>query len=205
MTLKGLPGGMYRPLSGKQIETIHSSALSILEKIGVTYDPGIEETIDMLENSGAHVDRKKTRITFPPELIVEQANTAPAQVILYSRDGKNDLYLTDHNVYMGTGGAAVNILDLKTGQPRPPTLNDLYQIGRLVDNLENIHFLLRPCITTDIPDDAYDVKIFYICLRTTQKHVMSGVIDEAGFHQALDVASMLAGNAGSVLISARSC
>ena len=194
MTLKGLPGGIYRPLSGRQIETIHNSALTILEKTGVAYDPGIDETIDMLEKSGAIVDREKTRITFPPELIMEQANRAPAQVILYSRDGKNDLDLSDHNVHMGTGGAAVKVLDLATGQPRPSTLNDLYQIGRLVDNLENVHFLLRPCIPTDIPESSYDVNMFYSCLRTTQKHVMSGVNDETGFHQVLDLASMLAGS-----------
>ena len=71
MTLMGLPGGIYRPLSEKQIETIHNSALSILDKTGVIYDPGIDEIITLLEKSGARMEREKNRITFPPELIKE--------------------------------------------------------------------------------------------------------------------------------------
>lgn len=195
MSLKGLTGGIYRPLSQKQIRIIHDSALEILEKIGVAYDPGIDEIIALLEKSGARVNRKKARITFPRQLIAAQAEKAPAQVVLYSRDGRNDLDLTGHKVYMGTGGAAVRILDLDTGRPRPTSLNDLYQVGRLVDRLENIHFLLRPCIPTDIPESAYDVNMFYSCLKATQKHVMSGVSDESGVRRAVDMASIIAGGA----------
>jgi len=53
------------------------------------------------------------------------------RVVLYSRDGDNDLDLTRHGVYLGTGGAAVKILDLGDGQVRSTTLGDLYQLGRL--------------------------------------------------------------------------
>jgi len=76
---------------------------------------------------------------------------------------------------------------------RPPTLNDLYQIGRLVDTLDNIHFFLRPCIPTDIPQTAYDVNVFYAGLKATAKHVMAGVNDVEGLHKILDLAAMVAG------------
>ena len=193
MNLKGLAGGQYRPLSPQQIETIHTASLKILESIGITYEPGLEATLAMLEEAGATIDHKRSRITFPPNLIEAQAARAPEQVILYSRDGKNDLDLSQHNVYLGTGGAAINILDLESGQVRPSTLNDLYQIGRLVDALDNIHFFLRPCIPTDIPQTAYDVNVFYACLKATAKHVMAGVNDEKGFQRVLDLASTIAG------------
>jgi trimethylamine--corrinoid protein Co-methyltransferase len=101
-------------------------------------------------------------------------------VILYARDGKNDLDLTEDKVHLGTGGAAVKILDMETGLPRSSTLKDLYDLGRLVDRLDHIHFFLRPCIPTDIPEADYDVNMFYACLKATGKHVMSGVNDEAG-------------------------
>ena len=95
---------------------------------------------------------------------------------------------------MGTGGAAIKILDLKTGQLRETTLSDLYDATRLVDQLKNIHFLVRPCIPTDIPKEAYDINMFYACLKATQKHVMSGVNDEEGLHKVLDMAAMIAGS-----------
>jgi len=54
----------------------------------------------------------------------------------------------------------IKILDLESGRARPTTLNDMYQIGRLVDGLDNIHFFLRPCIPTDIPENKYDANPF---------------------------------------------
>jgi trimethylamine--corrinoid protein Co-methyltransferase len=130
---------------------------------------------------------------FSPRIGFEQAAKAPSRVVLYARDGKNDLDLTEDKVHLGTGGAAVKILDLETGQPRSSTLKDLYEIGRLVDGLDHIHFFLRPCIPTDIPESEYDVNMFYACLKATGKHVMSGVNDEAGLERIIEMAAMLAG------------
>jgi trimethylamine--corrinoid protein Co-methyltransferase len=193
MNLKGLSGGQYRPLSNEQIANIHQASLSILEKTGFTFESGLEDTLDMLEKFGATVNRSNTRIHFPRDLVMEQAVKAPEQVVLFSRDGRNDLDLTEHRVHLGTGGAAIRILDLETGKARPSTLKDLYQLGRLVDRLDNIHFFLRPCIPTDIPTTAYDVNVFYACLKATGKHIMAGVNDVEGFHKVLELASMIAG------------
>lgn len=199
MNLKGLSGGLYRPLSSQQIETIHKASLTILESIGITYESGLDATLQMLAKAGATVDHNRGRITFPPKLVAVQTAKAPEQVILYSRDGKNDLDLSRDRVYLGTGGAAINILDLESNQVRPSTLDDIYQIGRVVDALDNIHFFLRPCIPTDIPQTAYDVNVFYACLQATAKHVMSGVNDEQGFYHVLDLASMVAGGLAKLI------
>jgi trimethylamine--corrinoid protein Co-methyltransferase len=193
MDSRGLSGGQYRPLSEEQLKTIHEASLTILEMTGFTYESGLDETLEMLEKAGMAVDRERSRITFPRDLITEQAAKAPQRVVLFSRDGKNDLDLTEHRVHLGTGGAAIRILDLETDEARPSTLKDLYQLGRLVDRLDNIHFFLRPCIPTDIPPTAYDVNVFYACLKATGKHIMAGVNDVEGFHKVLDLASMVAG------------
>ncbi len=193
MNYKGLAGGLYKPLSENDVEVIHQASLDILEKTGFTYESGLEGTLALLENAGAVIDRKNDRIFFPRDLIMAQAAKAPARVILYSRDGQHDLNLTEDRVHLGTGGAAIRILDLETEDPRPSTLNDLYQLGRLVDRLENIHFFLRPCIPTDIPEAEYDVNTYYVCLKSTAKHVMSGVNDVGGLHRVIDLAATIAG------------
>ena len=193
MSYRGLSGGIYKPLSEKDVATIHEASLNILEKTGFTYESGLDSTLALLENAGAFVDRKADRIYFPRDLILEQAAKAPAQVILYSRDGQNDLNLTEDRVHLGTGGAAIKVLDLETENPRPSTLNDLYQLGRLVDRLENIHFFLRPCIPTDIPESEYDVNTYYACLKSTAKHVMSGVNDVSGLHRVINLAAIIVG------------
>jgi len=193
MPLKGLSGGLYKPLSPDDIETIHRASLNILEKTGMKYETGLATTIDMLQSRGVTVDRKQHRVFFKPDLVMSQTDQAPEQVTLYSRDGQNDLDLTQHRVYLGTGGAAVKILDLESGEARSTTLNDLYQLARLVDALDNINFFLRPCIPTDISVSAYDTNVFFSCLKATGKHVMAGVNDEEGLRQVLDLSSIVAG------------
>ena len=193
MNSKGLSGGIYKPLSPEGIDTIHNASLTILEKTGFAYESGLDATTEMLANAGATIDQEMKRIRFPRELILESIAKAPSRVILYARDGKNDLDLTEDKVHLGTGGAAVKILDMQTGLPRSSTLKDLYDLGRLVDRLDHIHFFLRPCIPTDLPEADYDVNMFYACLKATGKHVMSGVNDEAGLHRIIDMASLLAG------------
>jgi len=193
LNYKGYSGGIYKPLSENDVEVIHDASLEILEKTGFTYESGLDATLTMLENAGASVERTSDRVYFPRDLILEQTAKAPAQVVLYSRDGQYDLSLSENRVHLGTGGAAIKILDLETGDPRPSTLNDLYLLGRLVDRLKNIHFFLRPCIPTDISESEYDVNIFYACLKSTAKHVMSGVNDVSGLHRMIDLAAMVAG------------
>lgn len=191
---KGLSGKQYRPLSEEQVKTIHSASLVILEETGFTFETGLEDTVEMLERAGARIDRNRSRIFFPRDLVLEQVGRAPENFVLYSRDGKNDLDLGEDRVYLGTGGAALKVLDLETGHPRPSTLRDLYHFGQLVDQLENIHFFLRPCVPTDIPESLRDVNIVYACFQSTSKHVMVGVNDEPGLLQVLDLASRVAGS-----------
>ena len=190
---KSFQGGQYKPLSPEKIEKIHESALHILENIGIGYEPGLEKTIEMLKQEGARVDEKQSKIFFPRELVNKSADHAPSEVILHARDEQCDLRLTDNLVHMGTGGAAIKVLDLESGDIRGSTLKDIYQIGRIVDSMDSIDFFLRPCIPTDIDENTYDVNMFYACINSTRKHVMSGVNDEKGFNEVVNMASMIAG------------
>lgn len=197
MKSSGHSGGIYRPLSDEQIQTIHEAALMLLEKTGMTYETGLDETLDLLASKGADVDRAGARVRFPRDLITEQAAKAPERVVLYSRDGENDLDLTEHRVHAGTGGAAIKVLDPGAETVRPSRLDDIYQLGRLVDGLKHIHFYLRPCIPTDIPEDRYDENIFFACLKATGKHIMGGVNNEEGLRKILDLGSIAAGDGGA--------
>lgn len=193
MNLMGLQGGQYRPLSPEQVETIHEASLKILEQTGITYEQGLENTVQMLADNGANVDTERRNIKFPRGMISEQVAKAPEKVVLCGQDPKNDLNLTENRVHLGTGGAAIKILDPETGDVRATTLKDLYDVSRLVDKLDNIHFLVRPCIPTDIDEEDYDINMFYTCLSASSKHVMSGVNNEEGLHRVIKMASMIAG------------
>jgi trimethylamine--corrinoid protein Co-methyltransferase len=196
---KFLSGALYRPLSRNQVETIHEKALDILERTGVGFESGLEEDLEPLEQAGADLDRASRRIRLPRKLVRQMSERAPEQVVLRSRDGQNDLDLGEHRVHIGTGGAAIRILDLESEEARASTLEDLYWLGRLVDQLQNIHFFLRPCIPTDIPASTYDLNVFHTCFRSTTKHVMAGVNTVEDLRDVLEMASLLAGDREELL------
>jgi trimethylamine--corrinoid protein Co-methyltransferase len=196
--LRERQGGLYQPLTKDQVDLIHETALRILEQTGITWESGLDETVALLEQNGAEVDRTKAIIRLPRDLVAAQAEKAPAKITLYGRSGHEDLVLSEDRVHLGTGGAAVRIVQYPDGEARPPVLNDLYQIGRLVDKLDNIDFLVRPFIPSDIPEQDCDLNVFYACLKSTGKHIMMGLDRLDHFQQIMDMAAMLAGGQESV-------
>jgi len=199
MSQAGFVGGQYQPLSKEQIITIHSAALKILAETGFTYENGLEEVLDLLSAAGMMVDREAGRIYFPKHIISELIERSPSRVLLCGRETENDLNLKGDHVYLGTGGAAIWVLDLNSGQLRDSTLKDIYDMGRLADRLRNIHFYLRPCIPKDIDKELYDENVFYACFKATGKHVMAGVNDEKGLDTMLNMAAGIAGKESDFL------
>lgn len=168
----GLEGGQYRPLDKTDVQRIHNAALSVLERTGV--EIMASECRAIMEKAGARVDKPNNRVFLPREMVERALETVSRDVVLYSQDGSFDLHLAGKRVHLGTGGAAVKVLDLETGRARESCLRDLYDIGRLVDTLDNIHFYLRPVVARELSNDDIDVNTFYACLSSTRKHVMGG-------------------------------
>jgi trimethylamine--corrinoid protein Co-methyltransferase len=168
----GLEGGRYRPLSDEDLQRIHNAALQVLERTGVEVLES--ECREILQAAGARVDAAHNRVFISRAMVSAALETANRDVVLYSKGGRTDLHLRGKRVHLGTGGAAVYVLDVASGRARESRLRDLYDIGRLVDTLDYIHFYLRPVVARDVPNEDIDVNTFYACLAATHKHVMGG-------------------------------
>ncbi len=188
----GLPGGQYRPLTATDVQRIHDAALSVLERTGVQIVAS--ECRSIMQAAGARVDAARDRVFIPRGMVQAALQTANKDVVLYSRDGRFDLHLHGSNVHLGTGGAAIRILDLESGQPRDTQLRDLYDIGRLVDTLDNIHFYLRPVVARDVDSETIDINTFYSCLAGTTKHVMGGCYYAGKVAEIKRLAVLIAGS-----------
>lgn len=188
----GLTGGRYQPLDEADVLRVHEAALSVLERTGVQVVES--EARHILEAAGATVDRSNDRVLIPRGMVEGALRVANRGVTLYSRDGRYDLDLRSRRVHLGTGGAAVLVLDLETGRARESTLRDLYDIGRLVDALDNIHFYLRPVVPRDIDSDHIDVNTFYSAMSATTKHVMGGCYFPDKVADLKKLAVMIAGS-----------
>ncbi|MBT4891167.1 MAG: methyltransferase, partial [Rhodospirillales bacterium] len=97
-------------------------------------------------------------------------------------------------VHFGTAGAAVHIYDSEEHVYRESNLQDLYDISRLVDYLDNIHFLQRPLVARDVIDpEALDINTAYACLAGTSKHVGTSWSNATNLQQSLEMLHMIAG------------
>ena len=93
--------------------------------------------------------------------------------MLHGQDPRHDLEPWGKRSYFGTAGAAVNIVDPRTGY-RESTIKDLFDIGRIVDVMEHIHFFQRAVVPRDIPDPfEMDFNTCYAAVSSTTKHVGS--------------------------------
>ena len=78
----GLIGGQYKPLSEKNIVTIHEASLRILEEIGVKV--ALEEALQIFKKHGAKVDGEIVRI--PPPVVEKGLDLVPHQFLMAGRE-----------------------------------------------------------------------------------------------------------------------
>lgn len=165
----GQIGGAYKPLSEGDLQAIYDTALKLLDHLGMGEVPDRLKR-DLLAK-GAR-ERSDGRIQMPVAMVERAISDAAKEFTLYGRDPARNLELGGNRVYFGTGGAAVQTLDMDSGLYRPSTLEDLHNFTRLQDNLANVAWFTRCCIATDVPDNFdLDVNTAYALMKNTTKPV----------------------------------
>jgi trimethylamine--corrinoid protein Co-methyltransferase len=183
-------GGQLKLVTDSQLKEIHQGALDILSQIGVKVFP--KRLLEICQKKGAIItDGSVVRMS--KEMVEWGISAAPNQVLLAGRSEEFDLHLEKNRVYLGTGGAAVNIYDVEADTTRPAKLSDLASVARLCDGLENIHFFIRPIEPPDLSMTEMDIYKFYLSFANTRKHVMGAVYSKESAMKVIDMASTLAG------------
>jgi trimethylamine---corrinoid protein Co-methyltransferase len=165
----GQSGGDYKPLQDAEIQRIYDTALRLLETLGMGEVPD-RLRVDLLA-AGA-VAGPRNRLLFPRSMVEHAIKVSAKTFVLHGRDESRSIEVGGDRVYFGTGGAAVQTLDMQTGVYRPSTLADLHDFTRLQDTLANVSWYTRCCVATDVPDNFdLDVNTAYALLRNTTKPV----------------------------------
>jgi len=122
---KGLPGGQYKPLSEEKINRIHQSVLQVFEEIGVEVNH--PKARELFQQAGAERVGDTDIMRMKSSLVEDLISRAPSIITLCGRaeDGLHDLELGDRNVYMGTGGTALNVQDSGCENSRRAGIRDI--------------------------------------------------------------------------------
>lgn len=164
----GQLGGAYKPLGDAEIEAIFDTALRLLEVLGMGDVPE-RLRADLLATGALEKDG---RAVFPRSLVEQAISQAANRFVLHGRDASRSIEVGGDRVFFGTGGAAVQTLDLETARYRPSTLEDLHEFTRLQDALPNVSWFTRCCVATDVPDTFdLDLNTAYALVRNTTKPV----------------------------------
>jgi trimethylamine---corrinoid protein Co-methyltransferase len=187
----GMEGGRYKPLADGDVEKIHRAALDVLEQIGLA--DAIPSGIEAMTAAGAKLN-DNGRLTFPRALIEDTIANTARRFVLHGQDPRHDMEPWGRRVYFGTAGAAVHIVDPVTGEYRESTLKDLYDIARLVDSLDHIHFFQRAIVCRDLPDPyELDFNTCYASVMGTSKHVGTSWVQPEHVEASLEMLHMIAG------------
>jgi trimethylamine--corrinoid protein Co-methyltransferase len=193
--LPGMSGGRYRPLSDTDIERIHGAALDLLEQVGLS--DAIPSCVELVTAAGGKYTAEG-RLLFPRSLVEDTVAMAARDFVLHGQIPGRELELAGYKVYFGTAGAAVHVVDVETREYRESTLADLYDIARLVDSLEHIHFFQRPLVARDMVDPRdLDVNTCYACISGTAKHVGSSWVLPEHLEESMPMLHAVAGGEAS--------
>lgn len=190
----GMVGGRYKPLTDAEILQVHALVLRLLEDLGLSQvTPSLEARAVA---AGCKVDGNG-RLRFPRALVEDVIARSRRSFTLHGIDPLHDIEIGGRRVHTGTGGAAPTIMDFETGRYRESTVADLYDIARLVDRLDNIHWYHRSIVARDAKTILdLDMNTTYACLSGTTKSIAVSYTDSASVRAVQPMLDAVAGGEG---------
>ena len=187
----GMSGGQYKPLTERDMQRIHETALTLLETVG--FGQAIPSCVEAMTAKGAFMN-DRGRLCIPRAMVEDTLANCARNFVLHARDPKHNMEPSGNRVYFGTAGAAVHVVEPETRSYRESLLVDLYDAGRIVDTCDNIHFYQRPLTARDmITGHDLDINTMYACIAATNKHVGTSMVDPAHVDECLQILHFVAG------------
>src|SRR5574341_23086 len=154
-----------------EVQRIHTATLDLIENVGVRFPS--QKALDIWQAHGAQVDRNTSIVKAPGHVIEEALKQAPPTYTLAARDPDQDLPLDSNHVFVGTDGCGVEVLDIHTGKRRTSCLQDVADIARVGDALEEVAFHWVAVSAQDVPPTIRGLQELCAVWENSSKHAQS--------------------------------
>jgi len=181
-------------LSRGEVEDVHRATLRLLSETGVVLtEPRARE---ILLDAGAEAAGDMVRL---PEALVEDAvGRCPGQVRIHGRSGQEET-LGDGGTRWHNVGGAREVLNPRTGESRPASVQDVRDSTRVLDALEHVTTISPFFTPQDVPGHVMSLAMYRHSLAFTTKPLQGpGVHTAAEVACAVEMASVI-GDPGEVL------
>lgn len=154
-----------RGLSDEQVREIDYATLEILSQTGVDMqDP---QGRRILMEAGAW--ESNGRLKIPENLVTDAIDAAPSRIPMHDRLGNLAMPLELGKVFFGAGSDTTFTLDVQTGERRRTRAQDVEEVARLCDALDNIDFIMSMGNPSDVPADDLYIHEFVGMIRGSVK------------------------------------
>jgi trimethylamine--corrinoid protein Co-methyltransferase len=179
-------------LSEEDVMRIHTATLDVIESTGVKFPS--TKALDILEEHGAQVDRDRKIARIPGTIIEEYLSLAPPTYTLAGLSPDLDLPMDGNHSFLGTDGCGVEIIDAFSGERRRTSKQDLMDVARVADYLEEIAFHWVPISAQDCPPESRSLHELEAVWRVSQKHLQTeSIVNEREMLAAVEMANIMAG------------
>ncbi len=180
-------------LSPADVQQLHTATLEVIETVGVRFPSA--RALDIWQAHGATVDRQSMVVKAPGPLIEAALKQAPPAYTLAARNPEQDLPLDGNHVFVGTDGCGVEVIDLESGQRRRSRCQDVADIARVADYVEQVGFHWVPVSAQDKPPQSRGLHELLAIWENSTKHVQTESIyaSAAEARAAVEMAAAIAG------------
>ena len=181
-------------LSKEEIETITSSALGILETIGIKIDD--EKTRKICEEKGAILDGISSFVKFPENITKDLLKLVPDSFKLHGPDGSFNFEVNTKTTQFATIGTPVRIYDpkLEKNKLKKSVLADTIQQIRVVDSLENVNCSHIDVWPSDVKFTAVHAHCLYQWAKNTKKPYGLGCLGRLASQDMMNITSLIVGS-----------
>ena len=178
--------------SPEEIQRIHTATLDVIENTGVRFPS--RKALEIWESHGAGVDWESQIVRAPGQLIEAALKTSPPVYTLAARDPLQDLELDGLHVYLGTDGCGVEVIDIHTRIRRRSGLQDVADIVRVADCIEEIAFHWVAVSAQDRPPETRGLYELSAIWENSTKHAQTeSIYSEREARAAVEMAAAIVG------------
>jgi len=182
-----------RVLAEDEIQEIHERSLHLLEKTGMRIET--RKGREILARAGAVVNKESEIVTFPKKVVENAIQTADRNFQLTGRRPKWSFQVNRNDCTLCLDGEGTLTIDRRRQNVRPSSLEDLSEITRLADALDEVGVYWRMITPHEIGDRMHDFVAYVISVfRNFTKHVQDPLTSPAQAPWLIDILETLFGD-----------
>jgi trimethylamine--corrinoid protein Co-methyltransferase len=180
-------------LTPEEVQRLHTATLDIIETTGIRFPS--KRALDIWEAHGAKVDRNTSIVKVSSQIIEDALKLAPPSYNLAARNPEQDLPLDGNHVFLGTDGCGVEVLDIHTGERRMSIWQDVADIAKVGDALEELAFHWVAVSAQDMPAKTRGLHELRAIWENSTKHAQTeSIYTEREARAAVEMATVIAGS-----------